>query len=57
MAHDDPKTNHEPKTGFSILNQNPPYSVTLSYPMDDGRTLMIDLGVSFAEPHGSASAG
>lgn len=57
MPDDEPKTNHEPKTGFSILSQNPPYSVTLSYPMDDGRTLVVDLGLSFAEIADSSAGG
>jgi hypothetical protein len=46
MSDDDPKTNDEPKTGFSILSEDPPYSIKLSYPMDDGRVLVVDLGLA-----------
>jgi hypothetical protein len=46
MSDDEPKTNDEPKTGYSILTGDSPHTLKLSYPLDDGRALIVDLSLT-----------
>ena len=46
MPDDDPKTNDEPKTGYSILEGEGDHALRLSYPLGDGRSLTINLDLN-----------
>ncbi|MDA8019824.1 MAG: hypothetical protein MPN21_20475 [Thermoanaerobaculia bacterium] len=45
---DDPDTNDEPKTGFSLVSDDME-DIQLSIPLGDGRSLVVSLGLSIED--------
>lgn len=50
-----PYPNDEPKQGMSVVSEDPPGSIKLRCPMDDGHVVIVDLRLSHESQSAAAS--